>query len=242
MIQTMISQLSQTLSAAVATTSENPIGSSISDIAVRLVFGIVLGFCISVAYILCNKKDYSRNFALSIILLPSMVSAIIWLIGSDITRAISLGGIFALIKFRSVPGDSKDILDVFITMAAGLAVGLGYFEEAVLITIVAIAVMLSFSFSPYGRKKDDGKQLRITVPENLNFEGMFDEILSRYAYTYSLDSIRTTHMGTLFELTYHLDMKDDAQTKALIDELRTRNGNLGISLTRKPVEKLTTVL
>lgn len=241
MIQTIISQLSQVLTTAAAT-SQSSIGGSVSDIAVRLVFGIVLGICISVAYILCNRRDYSRNFALSMILLPSMVAAIIWLIGSDITRAISLGGIFALIKFRSVPGDSKDILDVFITMVAGLAVGLGYYEAAVLITVVAIAVMMIFSLSPYGKKKEDEKQLRITVPENLNFEGVFDEILSRYAYTYSLDHIKTTHMGTLYELTYHLKMKDDAQTKAFIDELRARNGNLAISLTRKPSEKLTTVL
>lgn len=241
MIRTMISQLSQILTAA-AVTTEPTIGGSVPDIAVRLGFGIVLGICISVAYILCNRRDYSRNFALSMILLPSMVAAIIWLIGSDITRAISLGGIFALIKFRSVPGDSKDILDVFITMVAGLAVGLGYYEAAVLITVVAIAVMMVFSLSPYGKRKDDEKQLRITVPENLNFEGVFDEILSRYAHTYSLDHIKTTHMGTLFELTYHLKMKDDTQTKALIDELRTRNGNLDISLIRKPVERLTTVL
>lgn len=241
MIQSIISQLSQVLTAA-ATTTEITIGSSVGDIAVRLVFGIVLGICISVSYILCNKKDYSRNFALSMILLPSMVAAIIWLIGNDITRAISLGGIFALIKFRSVPGDSKDILNVFITMAAGLAIGLGCYEAAVLITIVAVAVMMLFSLSPYGKKKGDEKQLRITVPENLNFEGVFDEILSRYTNEYNLDNIRTTHMGTLFELTYHLKLKSDVQVKALIDELRTRNGNLGISLTSKPSEKITTTL
>jgi hypothetical protein len=237
----MITQLSQTFTLA-ATTSEITIGGTLSDIAVRLAFGIVLGICLSVSYILCNKKDYSRNFALSMILLPSMVAAIIWLIGNDITKAISLGGIFALIKFRSVPGDSKDILNVFITMAAGLAVGLGCYEAAVLITVVSIAVMMIFSMSPYGKKKEDLRQLRITVPENLNFEGVFDEILAKYASTYSLDSVKTTHMGTLFELTYQLRLKDDAQTKSMMDELRTRNGNLGIALTKKSQEKASTIL
>lgn len=241
MIQTMLSQLSQALAAA-EQVSSGAIGDAVGEIAVRLAIGVVLGICISVAYMLSNRKDYSRNFALSIILLPALVAAIIWLIGSDITRAISLGGIFALIKFRSVPGDSKDIVDVFITMVAGLAVGLGYYAAAVLITVMAVAVMLIFSLSPYGKKKEDERQLRITVPENLNFEGVFDEVLSEYASAYSLEHIRTTHMGTMFELTYHLKMKDETQAKALMDELRTRNGNLTVSLTRKPSEKLTTVL
>ncbi len=241
MFQTMFFQLSQSVTTA-DTTTQSAMNGSIPEIAVRLVFGIILGFCISVAYILSNRKDYSRNLALSIILLPSMVAAIIWLIGSDITRAISLGGIFALIRFRSVPGDSKDIVDVFITMVTGLAVGLGYYGAAVLITVVAIAVMVAFSLSSYGKRKDDERQLRITVPENLDFEGVFDEILSKYADTYTLENIKTTHMGTLFELTYLLKMKDETRTKEMIDELRTRNGNLTILFTKRPPEKLTTVL
>lgn len=240
MIQNWISQISQALVVASSTT-ETTTG-NVSDMAIRLVFGVILGFCISVAYIICNKDTYSRNFALSIILLPAMVAAIIWLIGSDLTRAISLGGIFALIKFRSVPGDSKDILEVFITMVAGLAIGLGYYEAAVLVTVVAVAVLIVASYSPYAKKKDDERQLRITVPESLDFDNIFDEVLSEYTTSYTLEHIKTTHMGTLFELTYSIEMKDESKTKAFMDELRARNGNLAVSIARTSQEKLTTVL
>ncbi len=240
MIQNWISQISQAL--VIATSTTDTTGLTMSDVGIKLAFGVILGFCISVAYIICNKDNYSRNFALSMILLPSLVAAVIWFIGSDITRAISLGGIFSLIKFRSVPGDSKDITEVFITMVAGLAIGLGYYEAAVLVTVVAVAVLIVFTYSPYAKKKDDEQQLRITVPESLDFQDVFDEVLKEYTSTYSLDHIKTTHMGTLFELTYHVKMKDESQTKAFMDELRTRNGNLSVSIARSTQDKITAVL
>ncbi len=241
MIQNWISQISQALVVATSTT-DTTTTLTMSDVGIKLAFGIILGFCISVAYIICNKDNYSRNFALSMILLPSLVAAVIWFIGSDITRAISLGGIFSLIKFRSVPGDSKDITEVFITMVAGLAIGLGYYEAAVLVTVVAVAVLIVFTCSPYGKKKEDERQLRITVPESLDFENIFDEVLDEYTTEHTLDHIKTTHMGTLFELTYHVKMKDESQTKAFMDELRTRNGNLAVSIARTTQDKITAVL
>lgn len=213
------------------------LGNSWNDLAVRLFLGIIIGIVISVAYMLSNKKQYSRTFAITLVALPSLVASVIWLVGSDITKAISIGGLFTLIKFRSVPGDAKDILNVLLSMSAGLALGLGCYAVAVMLTIIMVIILVVLNLSKYADGHTVEKQLRITVPENLNFEGVFEEVLSGYAAAYSLDSIKTSHMGTMFELTYTVSMKKDASAKALIDDIRTRNGNLAVVLSNKSTEK-----
>lgn len=225
-------------------TSEGTIelGNSWADLLPRLVFGLVLGFVLSIAYMMSYKKNYSRSFAITTVLLPSMVASVIWLVGSDLTKAISIGGLFTLIKFRSIPGDSKDILNVLLSMAVGLAVGLGFYPVAVLLTIIMVIILVALNKSSYAKKAEADKQLKITVSESLNFEGVFDEVLPAYADSFKLESIKTTHMGTMFELTYSVAMKPEASTKAMIDDLRTRNGNLPIVLNSKMQEKAVTQL
>lgn len=162
------------------------------------------------------------------------------IVGSDIARAISLGGVFALVRFRSVPGDSKDITNVFFAMVAGLACGMGYVTLDIVFTVVVGVIYFVLNFLQYGVRRSVTKQLRITVPENLNFSGAFDDLFGEYTTNVELEQIKTTNLGTLYELTYNIDMKKDVDEKAFIDSLRCRNGNLNIVLCKLPerLEKL----
>lgn len=162
------------------------------------------------------------------------------IVGSDIARAISLGGVFALVRFRSVPGDSKDITNVFFAMVAGLACGMGYVVLAIVFTVVVGIIYFALNFMQYGVRRSVTKQLKITVPENLNFSGAFDDLFGEYTTNVELEQIKTTNLGTLYELTYNIDMKKDVDEKAFIDSLRCRNGNLNIVLCKLPerLEKL----
>lgn len=202
---------------------------------------IVLGFVISLIYIFSDrKKKYSSHFAFSLAILPVIVCVVIMVVGSDIARAISLGGVFALVRFRSVPGDSKDITNVFFAMVVGLACGMGYVPLAAIVTVIIGVVYFVLNFTQYGVRRCDTKQLRITVPENLNFNGAFDDLFGEYATNVELEQIKTTNLGTLYELTYSIDMKKNVDEKAFIDSLRCRNGNLNIILCKMPerLEKL----
>ncbi len=158
----------------------------------------------------------------------------ILLIGSDIAKAISLGGVFALVRFRSVPGDSKDIVSVFYAMAVGLACGMGYVTFAIAFAVVIGVIYFVLMRTGYAVKKNVAKQLKITVPENLNYQGAFDDLFEEYSYEVSLERVKTTNLGTLFELTYSIMMKEDINEKQFLDSIRCRNGNLNIMLSKMP--------
>ena len=168
------------------------------------------------------------------------MSVVIMLVGSNVARAFSMAGAFALIRFRSVPGDSKDITSVFFSMAVGLATGLGYIKLAIVITVIIGIVYFVLMISKYGVLKNNDKTLRITVPENLNFTGSFDDLFDTYTNSRSLDRIKTTNLGSLYELTYTVSLKKDTDEKKFIDEIRCRNGNLNIILckTETPADLL----
>lgn len=186
------------------------------------------------------KKNYSGNFAFSLAVLPAIVSVVIMVVGSDIARAISLGGVFALVRFRSVPGNSKDITNVFFAMAVGLATGMGYVGLAVVVTVVIGILYFVLNRFGFGVRRVVAKQLKITIPENLNYEGAFDDLFKEYADGCELEKVKTTNLGTLYELTYSIKMKPGINEKQFIDSLRCRNGNLNIVLCRTPeqIEKL----
>lgn len=141
-----------------------------------------------------------------------------------------MAGAFALVRFRSAPGSAKDIAVVFAAMAAGLACGLGFVEYAVFFVVVVGVFFLVLSYIPFPDKLAGMKQLKITIPENLNYEGVFDEVFQNYLNEGTLKNVKTVNMGSLYELTYLVTVKKDISEKAFIDELRTRNGNLSISL------------
>lgn len=152
------------------------------------------------------------------------------LIGSNVARAFSMAGAFALVRFRSAPGSARDIAVVFFAMAAGLACGLGFVGYAVLFVVVVGGFLLVLSCIPFMDKTADMKQLKITIPENLNYEGVFEEIFGRFLKENTLINVKTTNLGSMYELTYLVAVKKEVCEKEFLDELRTRNGNLGISL------------
>ena len=195
---------------------------------------VVVGIIIAVVYILITEKSRrSLSFIVSMLILPAVVALVITLVGSNVARAFSIAGVFALVKFRSVPGESKDISLVFMAMAAGLSCGLGYITLAFcVLAVLGVIVVLCFKVVAVCFK-DTTKQLRIMIPEDMNYTGAFDDLFKEYTKGARLEKVKTTNMGTLYELTYSVQMKKDANEKKFMDELRCRNGNLRIIMAVK---------
>ena len=193
---------------------------------------IILGILISVVYMKTHEKNnFNSGFSTTLIMLPVIISIIILLVGNNVARAFSLAGAFSIIRFRSAPGDPKDIAYIFFTLAIGLTCGMGYVTYAVLFTLILSAVMIGLHMTKFTEPKNKNMELKITIPEDLNYEGVFEKVLDNYTNSYNIQRVRTRDFGSLFELTYTISLKPDINQKSFIDELRCRNGNLNISLT-----------
>lgn len=193
---------------------------------------IILGILISVVYMKTHEKNnFNSGFSTTLIMLPVIISIIILLVGNNVARAFSLAGAFSIIRFRSAPGDPKDIAYIFFTLAIGLTCGMGYVTYAVLFTLILSAVMIGLHITKFTEPKNKNMELKITIPEDLNYEGVFEKVLDNYTNSYNIQRVRTRDFGSLFELTYTISLKPDINQKSFIDELRCRNGNLNISLT-----------
>lgn len=178
----------------------------------------------------CNKHIYSQNFSLTLVIIPAVVAIIVLLIGSNIARAFSLAGAFSIIKFRSAPGDSKDISYVLFTMAAGLACGVGVFSYGIVFTVFLCLLMWVLNLVNFGEIKNSQKLLKITIPEDLDYENAFEEVFQKYTVEHQLIKLRTTDLGSLYQLVYTVSMSDKVAQKDFLDALRCRNGNLNIIL------------
>jgi hypothetical protein len=199
---------------------------------------LLLGLLISLCYLKTHEKEgYQPGFLITLIMLPAIISVIILLIGNNVARAFSLAGAFSLIRFRSAPGDPKDIAYIFFTLAVGLACGMGYLAYGAVFGAAMCLVMMVLHYSGFGQRRGPGMQLKITVPEDLNFQELFDDVLREYTTGYVLRRIRTAEFGSLFELVYAVDLKPDCDRKQMIDALRCRNGNLNIVLTMRDSEE-----
>ena len=204
---------------------------SIQDTLLSLFVALALGLVISLSYyITTSKKERSSSFSLSLIVLPAIVAIVILLIGENVARAFSMAGIFTIVRFRSVPGDSKDISFVFLSMAVGLAVGLGYLTLGAVLAVILVAVIVGVNKLKYGVRKQKEMRLKIMIPEDMNYQGAFDDLFTKYTSFCEMQKVRTTNMGTLFELHYDVIMKDKQTEKEFIDAIRCRNGNLNIQL------------
>ncbi len=202
------------------------------SIIIIIFTSIVLGLILALTYIFTHRKEsYSPSFTTTLILLPTVVSIIIVLVSNNIARAFSLAGIFALTRFRSEQQDTKDIAYVFTTIAIGLSTGLGYIAYGVLITLILCLLLIILDVSKFSMLGNKSKTLKIIIPEDLNFDNLFDDIFEKYCRSYQLNKSRTTDFGTLYELTYTIVFKKNISEKAFIDEIRTRNSNLNVILT-----------
>ena len=195
---------------------------------------LILGLGISLVYMFTHKKEeYSSGFTTALIMLPAIIAIIILLVGNNVARAFSLAGAFGLIRFRSAPGDSKDIAFVFFTLGVGLACGMGYIGYAVLFAVILCGVMVILNKINFGKKKNSSMRLKIAIPEDMDYQGVFDDVLDEYTTDRKLARVKTTQFGSLFEITYDITLKDTAQSKQFIDKLRCKNGNLNIMLSMK---------
>ncbi|MCI6189790.1 MAG: DUF4956 domain-containing protein [Clostridium sp.] len=209
---------------------------TLTNTLIILVVSIILGLIISISYMKTSKEEVvTSGFAITLIMLPAIISIIILLVGNNVARAFSLAGAFSIIRFRSEPKDPKDISYIFFTLAVGLSAGMGYILYAILFTIILCLIMFVLKFINYAESDKSCLELRITIPENLNYENIFDDILKKYTSSWKFKKIKTKEFGSLFEITYSVVMNTGNQKK-FIDEVRCRNGNLGVILS-VPQEK-----
>lgn len=211
-------------------------GIELKTLLLCLLAAFVCGAIIAAAYTLSEKGRKFSGFSITLVVLPAIVAAVILMVGSDTARALSVAGTFTLVRFRSVPGDARDITSIFFGMAAGLAAGMGYLTAGLLFTIVVALIFLILYRGPFGEKKDRVRELKITIPENLNYEGTFDDLFAAYTDSVDLVRVKTTNLGALYELAYQVQLKNGTSQKEFIDKLRTRNGNLNITLGIVPID------
>lgn len=167
-------------------------------------------------------------------LLPAVVCVVIMMVNGNIGTGIAVAGAFSLVRFRSIPGNAKEISTIFIAMGAGLIAGVGYLGYAVLFTIIVCAAMIILNVTKFGQMKENNELvLRITIPESLNYIHTFDDIMEKYTAKSELVSVKSTNMGSMFKLQYNIILVDTDKEKEFIDALRTRNGNLEIAISKQ---------
>ena len=192
--------------------------------------GTAMGLGLLTALVFSYRTQHSASFTLTLALLPMTVTMVILLVNGNIGTGVAVAGTFALVRFRSVPGTAREIAAIFTAMAIGLALGMGFIGVAAIFFLLASAFTLLLTALDFGAPSRDEKRMKITIPESFDYQGLFDDIFEKYKLHCRLESVRTTNMGTLFELTYQVTLPGDTAPKALLDELRTRNGNLNIAI------------
>ena len=195
---------------------------------------LLLGIALSFMYMF--KNTYTKSFAVTLAILPAIVSIVIMMVNGSIGAGVAVAGTFSLVRFRSVPGTAKEIGAIFFAMAVGIACGMGYPLYALIFAVIVGIASLILTVTPFGEKKGElDKVLHITVPEDLEYEGAFDDIFGKYTKEAKMVQVKTTNLGSLNKLTYNIKMAKPGCEKQMIDELRCRNGNLEINITTQSV-------
>ena len=190
---------------------------------------IILGILIALTHKYTSK--YNKNFLITISVLPLLVQIVIIMVNGNLGTSVAIMGAFSLVRFRSLPGTSKEILSVFFAMTIGLITGMGHIAFAVLVTVLGCAILLLLNKVSLFDKNKNEKILKITLAENLDYTDIFDDIFSKYTKKVELEKVKTTNMGSLFDLTYRVILNKDMNEKDFIDDLRVKNGNLKIIVT-----------
>lgn len=206
---------------------------TVSDFLLCVGCALVIGLFLAAAYM--YRTRYTKSFVATLALLPAVVCVVIMMVNGNVGTGVAVAGAFSLVRFRSVPGSAKEIGAIFLAMCSGLVAGMGYLAYAFLSALVLGGIMFLYSQMDFGtRKKSESyKTMYITIPEDLDYSGVFDKILKKYTADYELQQVKTTNMGSLFKLTYDLILKKPGTEKEFIDELRCRNGNLEITICRQ---------
>lgn len=187
---------------------------------------IALGVLTALVFTFCGH--HSGSWIQSLALLPPVVTLVIMMVNGNIGAGLAVAGTFALVRFRSVPGSAKEIAGLFMAVAIGLACGMGYAGYAALFFLIMALLIVVLDRLRFGEVNNLNRQLKIVIPENLDYEGLFDDLFAKYTLSHELTRVRTTNMGTLYELSYHIRLRDVRQSKAFMDDIRCRNGNLDV--------------
>lgn len=198
-------------------------------ISCSLVIGLILAFCYM------YRTRYTKGFVATLALLPAVVCVVIMMVNGNVGTGVAVAGAFSLVRFRSVPGSAREICVIFLAMGTGLVAGMGYIGYAFLFAVLLGGMTMLYSRFNFGSKKKAAlyKTLHITIPEDLDYTGVFSQVLKKYTSEYELTQVRTTNMGSLFRLTYDITLRDAGIEKELIDKLRCRNGNLEITVSKQ---------
>ncbi len=202
---------------------------SVSNLLICSAVSIILGLAIALVHMRTSK--YTKNFVITLALLPILVQSVILMVNGNLGTSIAIVGAFSLVRFRSLPGTSKEILSVFFSMAIGLATGMGQLGYATIITLIVSLTLIILNKLKFGNVNKNIKILKINIPDNLDYTEVFDDIFEKYSTEHTLDKVKTVNLGSLFEITYTITLKSDINEKEFLDELRLRNSNLKIILT-----------
>ena len=205
----------------------------VADFLLCVGVALVAGLLLAGSYM--YRSRYTKSFVMTLALLPAVVCVVIMMVNGNVGAGVAVAGAFSLVRFRSVPGTAREISMLFVAMGAGLIAGMGYLGYCVLFTLILCLFCLVYSRLDLGAKKNAAlyKTLSVTIPEDLDYTGVFEDILKEHTVKYELVRLRTTNLGSLYRLTYDVILKDTAREKELIDALRCRNGNLEISVSRQ---------
>jgi hypothetical protein len=193
---------------------------------------VILGIALAYFYMFIKREDgYVSDFPWTMAIMPPVVAVLIIMLANNLAAGIAVGGLFALTRFRSNQRNTEDIAYVLLTVVIGVISGTGYVAFAVVFTLFMMVVIFVLYIVKFGKTSEKNLALRIVVPESLNYENLFDDLLEKYCLSYAINRVRTIDFGTLFELTYHIVIKKSTKQKEMIDLLRQRNGNLTITMT-----------
>ncbi len=205
---------------------------TLEDFFLCMLSAIILGVFMAKCYTITERS--SKGFVVTLALLPIAVTMVIIMVNGNIGAGVAVAGAFSLIRFRSVPGTAKEIVAIFIAMCTGLTLGMGYIGFAAIFSVISCLFWIVLTITKFGEEKEMGiRNLHITIPENLNYTNVFDDIFEKYTRKNKLITAKTTNMGSLFKLSYEIELLDVSKEKELLDELRTRNGNLEIIIGRQ---------
>ena len=191
---------------------------------------------VGIALVGMFRSRSTQSFAVTLAILPAVVQIVIMLVNGNLGAGVAVAGAFGLVRFRSAPGTAREIGVLFLAMAIGLAAGMGFVGLAVLAFVIISAVLLLLTAVRFGQPAPAERALKITIPENLDYEGLFDDLFAKYTRTHTLVRVKTSNMGTMYELEYRIILPQDSIPKEFIDALRCRNGNLNIVCGREQTQ------
>lgn len=209
------------------------LGTELTLTSFLLCTGVSLLLGIGTALVAGYRSRSTQSLAITLAILPAVVQAVIMLVNGSIGAGIAVTGAFSLVRFRSAPGTAREIAAIFLAMAIGLATGMGYIGLAVLLFLLLGGAMLALTALRFGQQEDPTRILKITIPEDLDYDGLFVDLFERYTTAHTLEKVKTTNMGTLYELRYRITLRQTPVPKIFLDELRCRNGNLNITCCRE---------